>query len=270
VVTAAGNLGRNAKGATQHGGITAPGNAPWVLTVGASTHNGTIDRRDDRVAPFSSRGPSAIDLVSKPDLVAPGVGIESLSDPGSTLFVRRPEARLAGTVPAQIPAYLSLSGTSMAAPVVAATVALMLEANPSLTPAEVKAVLKASAEVNPDEDTTAQGAGFLNARAAVELARTFRDSAAATALLIDLVDEYQPEEGGWALTCETDDGDCRNATTDCTATAACFAELAGAVVGVDAPAAETVIWDARAGPPVRRRGRASGTGKDTNTNPGAL
>ena len=270
VVTAAGNLGRNAKGATQHGGITAPGNAPWVLTVGASTHNGTIDRRDDRVAPFSSRGPSAIDLVSKPDLVAPGVGIESLADPGSTLFVRRPEARLAGAVPAQIPAYLSLSGTSMAAPVVAATVALMLEANPSLTPAEVKAVLRASAEVNADEDATAQGAGFLNARAAVELARTFRESAAATALLLDLVDEYQPEEGGWALTCETDDGDCRNATTDCTATAACFAELTGAVVGVDAPAAETVIWDARAGPPARRRGGASGTGKDTHTNPGAL
>jgi subtilisin family serine protease len=262
VVTAAGNLGRNAKGATQHGGITAPGNAPWVLTVGASTHNGTIDRRDDRVAPFSSRGPSAIDLVSKPDLVAPGVGTESLADPGSTLFVRRPEARLAGTVPAQTAAYLSLSGTSMAAPVVAATVALMLEANPALTPAEVKAVLRASAEVRADEDATAQGAGFLNARAAVELARTFRDSAAA-ALLDDLVDEYQPEEGGWALTCETDDGDCRNATTDCTATAACFAELAGAVVGGDAPAAETVMWDARPEPLARGRGRAAGTGKET-------
>ena len=44
-------------------------------------------------------GPSAIDLVEKPDLVAPGVGIESLADPGSTLFVTKPEARLWGTVP---------------------------------------------------------------------------------------------------------------------------------------------------------------------------
>src|SRR5439155_10262334 len=46
VVAAAGNLGRNAQGATQYGGITAPGNAPWVLTVGASSHMGTIDRAD--------------------------------------------------------------------------------------------------------------------------------------------------------------------------------------------------------------------------------
>jgi len=50
VVTAAGNLGRNAQGQTQYGGITAPGNAPWVLTVGASSHNGTISRANDSIA----------------------------------------------------------------------------------------------------------------------------------------------------------------------------------------------------------------------------
>ena len=44
VVTAAGNLGKNSRGQTQYGGITAPGNAPWVLTVGASSHQGTVDR----------------------------------------------------------------------------------------------------------------------------------------------------------------------------------------------------------------------------------
>src|SRR3954464_10017787 len=77
VVSAAGNLGRNAQGQPQYGGITAPGNAPWVLTVGASSHNGTIDRSDDSMASFSSRGPSYIDYAAKPDVVAPGVGIES-------------------------------------------------------------------------------------------------------------------------------------------------------------------------------------------------
>ncbi|MEP6592313.1 MAG: S8 family serine peptidase, partial [Acidobacteriota bacterium] len=44
VVAAAGNLGRNKLGQTQYGGITAPGNAPWVLTVGASSTEGTASR----------------------------------------------------------------------------------------------------------------------------------------------------------------------------------------------------------------------------------
>ena len=139
VVAAAGNNGRNPQGETHYGGITAPGNAPWVLTVGASSHMGTIDREDDTIAPFSSRGPTAIDRAAKPDLVAPGVGIESLSAPNSTLYNTRSAYLLPGTVPTSYPPYLSLSGTSMSAPVVAGTVALMLQANPSLTPNAVKA-----------------------------------------------------------------------------------------------------------------------------------
>src|SRR5204862_5569448 len=86
VVASAGNFGRSADGRGQYGGITAPGNAPWVLTVGATSHMGTTDRSDDTIAPFSSRGPTAIDKLPKPDLVAPGVGIESLRSPGSTLY----------------------------------------------------------------------------------------------------------------------------------------------------------------------------------------
>ena len=50
VVAAAGNNGRTAAGHTQYGGITSPGNAPWVLTVGASSHMGTVDRGDDTIA----------------------------------------------------------------------------------------------------------------------------------------------------------------------------------------------------------------------------
>src|SRR3954465_3599594 len=49
VVAAAGNLGKNSQGQTQYGGITAPGNAPWVLTVGASSHMGTVTRADDTI-----------------------------------------------------------------------------------------------------------------------------------------------------------------------------------------------------------------------------
>jgi serine protease AprX len=177
VVAAAGNLGRSPLGQAQRGGISAPGNAPWVLTAGATTHNGTVDRSDDRVARFSSRGPSAIDRVAKPDLVAPGVGITSLAEPSSVLFAANPQARVRGIVQTISEPYLTLSGTSMAAPVVAGTVALMLQANPSLTPNAVKAILQFTAEQRQEYDGNAQGAGFLNARGAVGLAKAFGSAA---------------------------------------------------------------------------------------------
>lgn len=172
VITAAGNLGRDASGATQYGGITAPGNAPWALTVGASDDKGTPDGSDDTVAAFSSRGPALIDGSAKPDLVAPGVGIESLGDAGSLLYQARPSARRWGTVRTASEPYLTLSGTSMAAPIVAGTVALMLQANPSLSPENVKAILQRTAVNSSRYDQLTQGAGFLNARGAVELARS--------------------------------------------------------------------------------------------------
>jgi len=171
VVAAAGNLGRDSAGVTQYGGITAPGNAPWVLTVGASSHNGTVDRTDDVVAAFSSRGPTYIDRGAKPDLVAPGVGTESLSDPDSELYRSRSAYLLRGSVPTSYLPYLSLSGTSMAAPVVTGTIALMLQANPGLTPNAVKAILQYTAEPHPEIDWLTQGAGFLDAYGAVALAR---------------------------------------------------------------------------------------------------
>ena len=173
VVTASGNLGRAPDGGPQYGGITAPGNAPWVLTVGASDHRNTLSRTDDIVAAFSSRGPTAIDFAAKPDLVAPGTGIVSLSAPGSSLYNAKKQNLLDGALGTSSKPYLSLSGTSMAAPAVSGTVALMLEANPSLTPNLVKALLQYTAQVQPNVDYMTQGGGFLNARGAVEMARFF-------------------------------------------------------------------------------------------------
>jgi serine protease AprX len=173
VVAAAGNNGRGPGGHAQYGGVTAPGNAPWVLTVGASSHMGTAARDDDTMAAFSSRGPAAIDNSAKPDLVCPGVGIESLTDPASELYATHGTALLNGTVPTAYLPYMSLSGTSMAAPVVTGTVALMLQANPSLTPNAVKAILQFTSQTYDGYDALTQGAGFLNARGAVELAAHF-------------------------------------------------------------------------------------------------
>ena len=173
VVAAAGNFGLSPQGEPQQGGITAPGNAPWVLTVGATNQMGTADRSDDVVAAFSSRGPSAIDGTSKPDVVAPGVAIESTADAGSALFALNPRGRVWGSVQTVSQPYLSLTGTSMAAPIVTGTVALMLQANPALTPNAVKAILQFTAEQRPGVDALAEGAGMLNARGAVALARQF-------------------------------------------------------------------------------------------------
>ena len=142
-----------------------------MLTVGASNDKGTVDRADDTIAAFSSRGPGLIDGSIKPDLVAPGVGIESLGDTTSFLYQSRPSARRWGAGRSGQEPYMTLSGTSMAAPIVAGTVALMLHANPTLSPESVKTILRRTAESNSRYDQFTQGAGFLNSRAAVELAR---------------------------------------------------------------------------------------------------
>jgi subtilisin family serine protease len=174
VVTAAGNLGKNANGQFQYGAISAPGNAPWVLTVGAFSHEGTVWRTDDVMADYSSRGPTAFDFAAKPDLVAPGTGIVSLSDPASLMYVTKSAYLLAGSLLPGVKPYLSLTGTSMASPVVAGTVALMLQANPALTPNMVKAILQYTAQSYSQYNALTQGAGFLNSYGAVQLAKFFR------------------------------------------------------------------------------------------------
>jgi serine protease AprX len=178
VVAAAGNQGRNRLGQSQYGGITAPGNAPWVITVGAYSHEGTLRRNDDVVAAYSSRGPSAIDFEAKPDVVAPGTGVVSLSDPASLLYSTKSANLLSGTRDLSYKPYLSLSGTSMAAPVVSGTIALMMQANPSLTPNMAKAILQFTAQRSDGDDALTQGAGFVNADGAVKLARYFKTAKA--------------------------------------------------------------------------------------------
>src|SRR5207249_5873477 len=111
-----------------------------------------------------------IDWNAKPDVVAPGTGSVSLAAAGSHFYQTKAASLLAGTIATASLPYLSLTGTSMAAPVVAGTVALMLQANPSLTPNAVKSILQYTAEVYPSYDRLTQGAGFLNASGAVELA----------------------------------------------------------------------------------------------------
>ncbi len=144
VVVAAGNRGRdNSMGTHGFATIGAPANDPAVITVGATRTMGTATRVDDAIASYSSRGPTLVDHLVKPDLVAPGNRLVSLRVAGSTLdrnYSQFEVAPLVGT-----PKYFRLSGTSMATPLVSGAVALMLQQNPSLTPDQVKARLMKTA-----------------------------------------------------------------------------------------------------------------------------
>src|SRR5205814_1595545 len=121
----------------------------------------------------SSRGPTLRGWTAKPDLVAPGTGTVSLTVAGSTLYATKSPYLLPGTIETPFLPYLSLSGTSMAAPVVAGTVALMLQANPALTTNAVKGILEYTAQNNPEYDGLTEGAGFLNSLGAIRLACFF-------------------------------------------------------------------------------------------------
>jgi serine protease AprX len=170
VVVSAGNTGPLA------GTVTTPATDPYVITVGAVDDNGTSLRLDDLMAVFSARGRTAFDNLSKPDLVAPGRKMVSLRSPGSeldTLFADR-QVTATGALTAD---YYKLSGTSMAAPVVAGTIALMYERNPTLSPAQVKKRLKSTATSLGFGTTFDRGAGLVNAYAAAASIDTSKEYA---------------------------------------------------------------------------------------------
>src|SRR5205814_235747 len=138
--------------------------------------------KDDKMATFSSRGPTIMDRSAKPDIVASGLGTVSTITPGA-LYDRFTGTDadghsflVGGSGPffaQNYKPYLSLSGTSMSAAVVAGTAALMLEANPTLTPNLIKAILEYTSEHRSGYAALEQGAGFLNAFGAVRLAQFY-------------------------------------------------------------------------------------------------
>jgi len=158
VVASAGNLGQAEDGRTVLGSVTSPGISPFVITVGALRTQGTADPSDDEVAPWSSRGPTMVDHIVKPDLVAPGSRILSTAAAGGALMQQFPDRLVDGPGPMD---YFSMSGTSMSAAVVSGAVALLLESKPTLTPLLVKLALQGSAEFLPNEGLVAGGAGRL-------------------------------------------------------------------------------------------------------------
>ncbi|MDQ3990882.1 MAG: S8 family serine peptidase [Actinomycetota bacterium] len=137
--------------------LNNPAYNPYVLAVGANDTKGTFNINDDVIPDWSSRG----DGVRNPDVVAPGKSIVSLRTEGSDIDMRHPEGRV-GTAGSE--RYFKGSGTSQAAAMVSGAAALMLQARPSLTPDQVKYLLKTTARRLPAADPVAQGAGLLNVK----------------------------------------------------------------------------------------------------------
>ncbi|MCA1031739.1 S8 family serine peptidase [Bacillus timonensis] len=147
--------------------------APWVITVAAGTKQG-------KLTDFSSRGVAGkggtvevdgetFTWVDSPTITAPGENIVSTR-------VIAPTSSLGATddvefiEPAYLPYYTTMSGTSMAAPHVAGVVALILEANPTLSPKEVKNIIMQTGTNMPGYESWEVGAGYVNAYAAVDMA----------------------------------------------------------------------------------------------------
>ncbi len=153
IVFSAGNSGSG------NGTLNPYAAAPWVIGVGATDQNGVL-------ASFSSRGSFGSD--QQPTLVAPGVNIASLrSTPTTTSVGGIVGADTSRLSVGELPNYTTASGTSFSAPQVAGAIALMLETNPSLSPAAVKDILSRTSTPLPRYFYHEAGAGMLNTYAAV-------------------------------------------------------------------------------------------------------
>lgn len=168
VVVSAGNYGLTSTGAPVLGGITSPGNSPAALTVGSLDTKGTIDPSDDEVAPYSSKGPARYEVAVKPDVVAPGTRITSLEAQNSYISTTYRQWHIAGSGKN---AYLRLSGTSMSTAVVSGGVALLMNAYPSLTPAQVKMSIQMGARFIPEAGLIGAGTGSVNFAQSMKIAQ---------------------------------------------------------------------------------------------------
>lgn len=164
VVVSAGNNGPTA------GSITAPGNNPWLISVGAADFQDTKSWGD--VAPFSGRGPTRSGHI-KPDVLAPGTLLAGVLP----LNAKRPASESVNTDP---DGYWVASGASQATAVASGIIALLLESRPELSNHDVKCLLANTARPLSTAEGElvspfTQGRGLINLQGALASAQTLCD-----------------------------------------------------------------------------------------------
>ena len=158
VVAASGNYAVNG---APSGVLYAPGNDPFVITVGANDVSGSVSTNDDTAAPWSSYG-YTLDGFAKPELAAPGRYMVGPVPVTSTLALDRPLSVVA-------PGYIQLSGTSFAAPVVSGAAAYLLALHPTWSPDQVKGALMVSAKATPSALPLSEGVGEVDLSRAADV-----------------------------------------------------------------------------------------------------
>jgi serine protease AprX len=175
VVAAAGNYGTAGQAS---GVLYAPGNDPFVITVGAVDLGNTVGLGNDSAAPFSAYGYTE-DGFAKPEIGAAGRFMIGPLPATATLAVEKAaNVRAAG--------YIELSGTSFAAPVVAGSAAQLLAKHPTWTPDQVKGALMLTAKPAPNAAKGSVGVGEVNVAKAADLGSAPNPNAALNKFLTGL------------------------------------------------------------------------------------
>ncbi|MGI4828063.1 MAG: S8 family serine peptidase [Janthinobacterium lividum] len=264
VVVAAGNDGRNlALNSEGYGTIEAPGNDPYVITVGATNPMNTAAVADDVMATYSSKGPSFIDQIAKPDVIAPGNLVTSLLAPGSNLQAENPAFYtplnwyMSNGSAAASSVYYPLSGTSMATAVTSGAIADLMQVASYLTPDQVKVLVMASANktvvpqantvVDPStgtaytahNDVFTQGAGYLDLQATINNTWLYAWAIPTTGYAMSPVANYDATSGN--VTLVTDSTALWGCSTN-TSASSVYGQNAFVASGATALWGKTALW----------------------------
>jgi len=195
VVVAAGNYG---KPDGPSGVPFAPGNDPFVITVGASDTGRSVSTNDDVAAPWSAYG-YTLDGFAKPDIAAPGRYMVGPVPVTSTLYSERADHVVE-------PGYMELSGTSFSAPIVSGVAALILGKHPEFTPDQVKGALMVGTKPMPQAAGLSEGVGEVNASRSIDTLNPPNPNRALNAFLVTspLTGSRAFDAASWAAKAKAD------------------------------------------------------------------